>query len=74
MRAAVANKATKAPWGNVGALGGLFNGLQQQNGVISRNMGDAIAFCPPLIITEKQVDTIVDAVAQSLDAAVKQVK
>ncbi|WP_378941813.1 aspartate aminotransferase family protein [Mesorhizobium sp. ANAO-SY3R2] len=70
----VADKATKAPWGNVGALGGLANGLLQQNGVISRNMGDAIAFCPPLIITEKQVDIVVDAVAKSLDAAVKQVK
>lgn len=70
----VADKATKAPLGNVGALGGLVNGLLQQNGVISRNMGDAIAFCPPLIITESQVDAIVDAVKLSLDAAVKQVR
>ena len=70
----VADKATKAPWGNVGALGGLVNGLLQQNGVISRNMGDSLAFCPPLIITESQVDAIVDAVKLSLDAAVKQVR
>ncbi|TIX01716.1 MAG: aspartate aminotransferase family protein, partial [Mesorhizobium sp.] len=53
--------------------GGLVNGFMQQNGVISRNMGDALAFCPPLIITEPQVDQVVDAFERSLEAAVKQV-
>ncbi|TGT49616.1 aminotransferase class III-fold pyridoxal phosphate-dependent enzyme, partial [Mesorhizobium sp. M00.F.Ca.ET.170.01.1.1] len=48
-------------------------GFLQQNGVISRNMGDAIAFCPPLIITEAQIDTLVDAFERSLDAALPQV-
>lgn len=70
----VGDKASKGPWGQVGALGGLANGLLQQNGVISRNMGDSLAFCPPLIITKPQVDTVVDAVKLSLDAALKQVK
>ena len=70
----VGDKASKGPWGQVGALGGLVNGLLQQNGVISRNMGDSLAFCPPLIITKPQVDTVVDAVKSSLDAALKQVK
>lgn len=65
----VGDKAAKAPWGSVGKLGGLVNGLLQQHGVISRNMGDALAFCPPLIITEAQVDTMVDAVSVALDAA-----
>ncbi|PSJ62648.1 aspartate aminotransferase family protein [Kumtagia ephedrae] len=69
----VADKAAKAPWGSVGALGGLVNGLLQDNGVITRNMGDALAFCPPLIITEKQVDLLMQAVEQALDAAAKQV-
>lgn len=69
----VIDKATRAPWGSVGALGTLVNGLLQQNGVISRNMGDALAFCPPMIITAKQVDAIVDAVRLSLDTAQKQV-
>jgi len=49
------------------------NGFLQQNGVISRNMGDAIAFCPPLIITEVQVDALVDAFERSLDAALPQI-
>ncbi|MCB1470587.1 MAG: aspartate aminotransferase family protein, partial [Rhizobiaceae bacterium] len=70
----VADKATKAPWGNVGALGVMVNGLLQQHGVIVRNMGDAIAFCPPLIITAEQVDTIVEAFSKSLDAALQAVR
>ncbi|WP_315918127.1 aspartate aminotransferase family protein [Mesorhizobium sp. SP-1A] len=70
----VADKATKAPWGKPGALGTLTNGLLQQNGVISRNMGDALAFCPPLIITEAQIDTMIDALRLSLDEALKQMK
>jgi 4-aminobutyrate--pyruvate transaminase len=70
----VTDKATKAPWEKVGALGGLVNGFMQENGVISRNMGDAVAFCPPLIITEAQVDTMVDAMEKSLDQAAAQVR
>ncbi|CCV08265.1 Uncharacterized aminotransferase y4uB [Mesorhizobium metallidurans STM 2683] len=69
----VGDKANKTPWGAVGALGGLVNGFLQQNGVISRNMGDALAFCPPLIITEPQVDSMVDAFERSLEAAARQV-
>ena len=65
----VADKASKAPWGKVGALGALANRHLQHNGVITRNMGDALAFCPPLIITKDQVDCLVDAVGRSLDAA-----
>ena len=70
----VGDKSTKAPWGNAGALGGLVNDLLRQNGVISRNMGDALAFCPPLIITEAQVDTLVDVVKHTLDTAASQIK
>ncbi|TIV44730.1 MAG: aminotransferase class III-fold pyridoxal phosphate-dependent enzyme [Mesorhizobium sp.] len=69
----VADKATKAPWGKPAALSALVNGFLQQNGVISRNMGDAIAFCPPLIITETQIDVLVDAFERSLAAALPQI-
>ncbi|WP_265517462.1 aspartate aminotransferase family protein [Nitratireductor luteus] len=43
-----------------GALGGRVNKAMQERGLISRNMGDALAFCPPLIISEKQVDEMFD--------------
>jgi 4-aminobutyrate--pyruvate transaminase len=49
-----------------GRLGGLMNAALQRNGLISRNMADAVAFCPPLIITRKQADEMFDIVARSL--------
>lgn len=70
----VADKESKAPWGTAGALGGLVNGLLQEAGVISRNMGDAMAFCPPLIITEAEVDIVVDALRRSLDTAAVRIR
>lgn len=71
----VMDKASKAPLeGTLGKLGAVVNGLLQQNGVLSRNLGDAISFCPPLIITEKQVDQMFDMFEKSLDEAARQLK
>lgn len=63
----VGDKATKAPHEKVGTLGGLANAAMFGNGVITRNMADAIAFCPPMIITPAQVDDVVAATKKSLD-------
>ena len=35
----------------------------RERGVIARPLGDALAFCPPLVITDDQIDQVVDAVA-----------
>jgi adenosylmethionine-8-amino-7-oxononanoate aminotransferase len=35
-----------------------------ERGVIPRPIGNAIAFCPPLVITDEQIDTIVDVLAE----------
>ena len=48
------------------------NGLLQKNGVISRNMGDALAFCPPLIVSAAEIDTILSSLALSLDEAAEE--
>jgi|SRR5579872_3852530 len=60
-----AKKAGRTP----GDLGTLVNAYLTERGVISRNMQDAIAFCPPLIITAAQVGEMVDAFTGALDAA-----
>jgi 4-aminobutyrate--pyruvate transaminase len=39
----------------------------QEAGVILRNLGDAVAFCPPLIISESQVHEMVDKFAIGLN-------
>jgi 4-aminobutyrate--pyruvate transaminase len=61
----VNDKATKSVK-TVGQLGGMMNAAMQRNGLISRNMGDAVAFCPPLITTKAQADEIFEITARSL--------
>ena len=41
-------------------------------GFFTRNMADAMAFCPPLIITESEVDELVEKVGRALDATLKE--
>ena len=50
-----------------GQLGLAMNKHFLKNGLISRNMMDAMAFCPPLIVTADQVKDILSAVEQSLE-------
>ena len=49
-----------------GRLGGMMNAAMQRNGLISRNMMDAVAFCPPMIMTRRKADEMFDIVARSL--------
>ena len=51
-----------------GTIGAAMNSHMLSNGVITRNMYDAIGFCPPLIITESQVGDLLDIVDKSLNA------
>lgn len=51
-----------------GALGLKTNMEFHERGLISRNMIDALAFCPPLIISEKQIDEMFDIAEASLDS------
>ncbi len=69
----VADRETREPWQKPGALGALVNRELQELGVISRNMADAIAFSPPLIITEGEVDIVADRLEQAMDRAASQI-
>lgn len=39
-----------------------------ERGVIPRPIGDSIAFCPPLVITDEEIDTCVDVLADVVNA------
>ena len=41
--------------------------LLEDLGVISRSMGDSLSFCPPLIITEDEINEMFDLVEKALD-------
>lgn len=36
------------------------------NGVIARPIGDSIAFCPPLTISDSDIDTCIDVLADAI--------
>lgn len=63
----VANKETKAPFEARRGVGTWCNARCEHNGVILRNLGDSIAFCPPLVISDAQVHELFDKFARSLD-------
>lgn len=65
----VADKATKAPFDPVGRAGATLNALAQENGLITRAMGDTVALCPPLVIGEEDINTMFDRLTAALDAA-----
>ncbi|GAB4365589.1 MAG: aspartate aminotransferase family protein [Kiloniellaceae bacterium] len=63
----VADKATKAPFDPLGKVGAFFTARAQAHGVIFRNLGDTIACCPPMIISEAEIDEVLRAFGKALD-------
>lgn len=63
----VLDKAAKTGGETPGALGVQANRRLEAKGVISRNMMDAMAFCPPLISAQADLDFMVDALTETLD-------
>lgn len=70
----VADKATKAPFDPPGGMGLRAVAACQDVGVICRAMGDTIAFAPPLIISEAEIDQLFDRVETALNALLSQLR
>ncbi|MBB3064613.1 aspartate aminotransferase family protein [Limibacillus halophilus] len=63
----VADKTTKASFDPAGPVGVQLDKRAIANGVILRNIVDSLAFCPPLIITDKQIKELFDRFGKALD-------
>jgi len=63
----VADKATKRAFDAKLGVGTYLVNRAQEHGLILRAMGDTVGFCPPLIITAKEVDSMFDRYAKALD-------
>ncbi|MGH6831241.1 MAG: aminotransferase class III-fold pyridoxal phosphate-dependent enzyme, partial [Methylocella sp.] len=63
----VADKRTKRAFDSKTTVGARCVEFLQELGVINRAMGDAVAFCPPLIITADEIQELFDAVEIALD-------
>ena len=63
----VANKKTGQPFVG-GAVGGYAQKMAQDSGLLIRAVaGSSLGFCPPLIITEPQIDELIGKVSIALD-------
>ncbi|MCK0197924.1 aspartate aminotransferase family protein [Ancylobacter sp. 6x-1] len=63
----VSDKATKAPFAPIGKVGAAAYAAGHANGLIVRAIGDTVALCPPLVITESQVLELVARLGRTLD-------
>jgi 4-aminobutyrate---pyruvate transaminase len=63
----VADKPSKRPFDPAQGVGAHAMGRCEHNGLIVRALGDSLALCPPLIITEPQVDEVFAKLEKSLD-------
>ncbi|MDC0088566.1 aminotransferase [Porticoccaceae bacterium] len=70
----VANKDSGQAFAG-GAVGAYAQRAVQDNGVLLRTVaGSSLAFCPPLIISEEQIDEIIDATSRALDQTLEHCK
>jgi 4-aminobutyrate--pyruvate transaminase len=71
----VRDKATRANFDPKAGMGAYMVQRAQHHGVILRNMaGDVIAFSPPLIITEAEIDALIERTARALDDTLERVR
>ena len=71
----VADKATHKNFDPKQKIGARAAKLMEANGVIGRAMiNDLLGFCPPLIVTESQVDEFVDGTGRALDELAVQLR
>lgn len=63
----VGDRASKAPHQSLGTLGRRMAARAQEHGMITRAMGDAVAFCPPLITNKDEIGLILQRFAKALD-------
>ena len=63
----VADKETKRQFEASQGVGAYCMERALDHGLIVRSLGDSVAFCPPLIITDTQVDELFTKFAKALD-------
>ncbi len=67
----VADKATKQPFDPAQGVGNMVQMRAQEHGLICRAMGDNVALCPPLIISESEIDETFKRFGRALDDVAK---
>ena len=63
----VADKASKVAFEPLGPVGAAFAAAAHKHGLIIRAMADTIGICPPLIITEADIDELLARFGRALE-------
>ena len=63
----MADPEARTPFDPKQGVGAYCMGRCEAHGLLVRALGDSLAFCPPLIIDEAQVDEIFDAFGRALE-------
>lgn len=63
----IKNKETKEPFDSILGVGARLMTIAQENGLITRALGDTIAFSPPLIISHEDIETVLEITKRCLD-------
>ena len=64
----VKDKRTRAAYAPAGNAGKVADRIGRENGLVLRVIGDRLAFAPPLIISETEIDDMVARVGRTLEA------
>ena len=70
----VQDKKTRAAFDPKLGVGAKFAKIAQKNGLIVRAIGDSVATCPPLIITEEEIGEMLSRYTKTLDEVAAQLK
>jgi 4-aminobutyrate--pyruvate transaminase len=65
----VQDKRTRAGYAPAGRAGKVVDRIGHENGLVLRIIGDRIAFAPPFVITEAEIDEMLAGLGRTLDAA-----
>jgi len=63
----VKDKATKEAFPASDGVGAMVSNYCLEQGLITRPVGDSMCFCPPLIVSESEIDDMFDRYAHALD-------
>jgi 4-aminobutyrate--pyruvate transaminase len=65
----VKDKRTRAAYEPAGKAGKVVDRIGRENGLVLRAIGDRIAFAPPFVISEAEIDDMVARMGRTLDAS-----
>lgn len=70
----VKNKETRERWTPPGATGVICRGHCFNSGVVMRAVGETMFLCPPLVISDSEIDELFTLVKRALDLTLRDVK